>query len=177
MGLPLVHMATSEPPDGYVLCGAIIGSATFDSSAGVEDVTCGECLRLLAPTGAGQEPSMKARVHSRTTRFEQPDADEGYGVVAVAELRFEQADGSSIVQSISSPGLWGLGEKEDAAYLSEVEAEQNALLDGMLAALGLAGGPVCPRCGLDPSEWCPSSGDGHHTSDGPPTCTDCGADL
>lgn len=95
------------------------------------------CSRFAGGERAEPVDSMVATVHARTTRFE-PDAEGGWGLTATAELRFALADGSTIVQTISSPGLWGLEEQEDAAYLSEVEVEQNELLDGMLAALGLA---------------------------------------
>lgn len=106
--------------------------------------------------GAGRTaepaPTMRATVHARTTRF-APDDEGTYGMQATAKLRFEQADGTSIVQTISSPGLWGLAEQEDAAYLSEVEAEQNGILDGMLAALGLTGSTRrCVDCGNDDTD-------------------------
>lgn len=96
MGLPLVHMATSEPPDRYVLCGALIGAPTFDSTTGIEDVTCRECLRLLAPTdGVGEGGPAPSPA---------PGAAVGAGPMSGTRLSRHAIPHDFEVQPVSCPG-------------------------------------------------------------------------
>lgn len=58
------------------------------------------------------------------------------GIRAEAELRVPCGDDSSIIQHITSGGLWGIESDSDASYLTEVEQEQLSELRNQLHALG-----------------------------------------
>lgn len=61
------------------------------------------------------------------------------GVRAVASLRIGpiSSDGRvSILEEVTSPGLWGIEDDSDADYLRDVGAEEVSTLTGMLEALG-----------------------------------------
>jgi hypothetical protein len=73
-------------------------------------------------------------------RLEQYRNDEFHfvGVQACAEIRFNTDKGYAAVETIRTPGLWGIEDDSGEDHLLEVGREELDMLGDMLASLGLA---------------------------------------
>lgn len=60
------------------------------------------------------------------------------GIRADAEYHIDTGHGHSIIQSVTSGGLWGIESDSDASYFAEVEADELAALRTQLAAIGFS---------------------------------------
>jgi hypothetical protein len=86
------------------------------------------------------ETTMRENALRDYARMERLDSgDMGYiGIRADAEvvLQSETRDGSGVVQTLTSGGLWGIETDSDASHLAEVALEEVGELRGILRAAG-----------------------------------------
>ncbi len=59
------------------------------------------------------------------------------GIIAEAQIMLPIGNGSSIIQTITSGGLWGIESDSDKAYIKEIETEQLEELKGYLKQLNI----------------------------------------
>lgn len=101
----------------------------------------------ISPVDRGRFRTMTATVHEvRVVRAEDPDTQGAVGIFVEAEVHVAKT-----VQTIGSPGEWGIEEPDDEDYddeLTAIASDQYDVLVGVLAELGIKKVPA-----LDKAVW------------------------
>jgi hypothetical protein len=95
-------------------------------------------VRMIEVADESPDPSYLEQDGFEERRAEYEAGDFGFiGIQAQAEIHVSHGAGH-IIQTITSPGLWGIESDSGAQYLAEVYEEERAILFEMLTELGIS---------------------------------------